>query len=80
VTRQLDAYLQRERYARDLPDGVYVWDLWNSGTPRDAIQTLALNEITSRLTLSGATIAPRSDIRTLTEQLISLTGQTTGSA
>lgn len=81
VTRQLDAYLQRERYARDLPDGTYVWDLWNSGTPRDAINTLALNEIVSRLSIDGATIAGTSDIRTLTEQLISLTGaQTTGSA
>lgn len=80
VTRQLDAVLQRKRYVRDLPDGVYVWDLWNTGTPRDAINTLNLNEITSRLTLAGATIAGTSDIRTLTEQLIQLTGAASGSA
>lgn len=80
VSRTLDAVLQRSRYVRDLPDGVYVWDLWNSGTPRDAINTLNLNEITSRLTLAGATIAGVSDIRTLTEQLIQLTGAATGSA
>ena len=77
--RQLDAFLQRQRMARDLPDGVYAWDLWNSGTPRDAISTLALNDITSRLTLAGATIAGTSDIRTLTEQLISLSGAAGGS-
>lgn len=80
VNRQLDAVLQRKRYVRDLPDGVYVWDLWNTGTPRDAINTLNLNEITSRLTLAGATIAGTSDIRTLTEQLIQLTGAASGSA
>lgn len=80
TSRQLDAVLQRKRYVRDLPDGVYVWDLWNTGTPRDAINTLNLNEIVSRLTLSGATIAGTSDIRTLTEQLIALTGAATGSA
>lgn len=80
VSRTLDAVLQRSRYVRDLPDGVYVWDLWNTGTPRDAINTLNLNEITSRMTLAGATIAGTSDIRTLTEQLIQLTGAATGSA
>lgn len=80
VSRQLDAVLQRKRYVRDLPDGVYVWDLWNTGTPRDAINTLNLNEITSRSTLAGATIAGTSDIRTLTEQLIQLTGAASGSA
>jgi hypothetical protein len=80
VSRQLDAVLQRKRYVRDLPDGVYAWDLWNTGTPRDAINTLNLNEITSRLTVAGATIAGTSDIRTLTEQLIQLTGATAGSA
>lgn len=80
VNRQLDAYLQRQRMVRDLPDGVYAWDLWNTGTPRDAINTLNLNDITSRLTLSGATISGTSDIRTLTEQLINLSGAATGSA
>jgi hypothetical protein len=80
-SRQLDAVLQRKRYVRDLPDGWYAWDLWNTGTPRDAINTLNLNEITSRLTIgSGATISGTSDIRTLTEQLIALTGAATGSA
>lgn len=79
-SRQLDAVLQRKRYVRDLPTGWYVWDLWNSGTPRDAINTLNLNEITSRLTLAGATVSGTSDIRTLTEQLITLTGAATGSA
>lgn len=77
---QLDAVLQRKRYVRDLPDGVFAWDLWNTGTPRDAINTLNLNEIVSRLTLSGATIAGVSDIRTITEQLIQLTGAVAGSA
>lgn len=80
VSRQLDAVIQRKRYVRDLPDGAYLWDLWNTGTPRDAINTLNLNDITSRLTLAGATIAGVSDIRTLTEQLINLTGAATGSA
>jgi len=80
VSRTLDAVLQRKRMVRDLPDGVYVWDLWNTGTPRDAINTLNLNEIVSRLTLAGATIAGTSDIRTLTEQLIQLTGASAGSA
>lgn len=79
-SRQLAAYLQRQKMVRDLPDGVYVHDLWNSGTPRDAINTLNLNELTSRLTLSGATIAGTSDIRTLVEQLIQLTGAVSGSA
>lgn len=79
VSRQLDAFLQRERMVRDLPDGVYAWDLWNSGTPRDAVNTLNLNDITSRLTVSGATISGTSDIRTLTEQLITLSGAATGS-
>lgn len=74
VPRQLDAYLQRERMARDLPDGAYVWDLWNTTGIRDAVNTLNLNDLTSRLTTSGATIAGTSDIRTLTEQLILLTG------
>jgi hypothetical protein len=36
TTLQGDAVIQRKRYVRDLPDGTYVWDLWNSGTPRDA--------------------------------------------
>lgn len=80
TTRQLDAYLQRERMVRDLPDGVYVWDLWNSGTPRDAINTLNLNDLTSRLTLAGAVIAGTSDIRTWVEQVIRLSGATAGSA
>lgn len=80
TSRQADAVIQRKRYVRDLPDGVYAWDLWNTGTPRDAINTLNLNEIVSRLTLSGATISGTSDIRTLTEQLIQLTGVASGSA
>lgn len=80
VNRQLDAVLQRKRYVRDLPDGWYAWDLWNTGTPRDAINTLNLNELTSRLTLSGATISGTSDIRTILEQLIKLAGPSTGSA
>jgi hypothetical protein len=80
TTRQLDAYLQRQRMVRDLPDGVYAWDLWNSGTPRDAINTLNLNDLTSRLTLAGATIAGTSDIRTWVEQVIRLSGATAGSA
>lgn len=77
---QADAVIQRKRYVRDLPDGTYVWDLWNSGTPRDAVNTLNLNELISTLTLSGATIAGTSDIRTLVEQLITLTGAVAGSA
>lgn len=80
VNRQLDAVVQRKRYVRDLPDGVYVWDLWNTGTPRDAVNTLNLNEITSRLTLAGATIAGVSDIRTLVEQLVQLSGAVAGSS
>jgi hypothetical protein len=81
VNRQLQAVLNRKRMVRDLPAGWgYVHDLWNTGTPRDAINTLSLNEIVSRLTLAGATIAGTSDIRTLTQQLVKLTGQATGSA
>lgn len=79
-TRQLDAYLQRERMVRDMPDGIYIHDLWNSGGPRDAINTLSLNEITSRLTVAGATIAGVSDIRTFMEQLIQLQGPAAGSS
>jgi hypothetical protein len=81
LSRQLQAVLNRKRYVRDMPAGWhYVHDLWNTGTPRDAINTLSLNEIVSRLTLAGATIAGTSDIRTLTQQLVKLTGQATGSA
>jgi hypothetical protein len=80
TSRQLDAYIQRERMVRDLPDGWYAWDLWNTGGPRDAVNTLSLNEITSRLSISGATIAGTSDIRTLTEQLIQLQGAAGGSS
>lgn len=81
VTRQFLAYVQRQRLARDLPDGIYVHDLWNTGTPRDAVNTLNLNEVTSRLTIgAGATIAGTSDIRTLVEQSILLTGAVAGSA
>lgn len=80
VNRQLDAYVQRERMVRDMPDGVYIWDLWNTTGIRDAINTLNLNDLTSRLTLAGATIAGVSDIRTLTEQLILLTGSAGGSS
>lgn len=80
LTRQLDAVLQRKRYVRDLPDGWYVHDLWNTGTPRDAINTLNLNELTSRLTLAGATIAGTSDVRTILEQLIRLQGPASGSS
>lgn len=74
TTLQGDAVIQRKRYVRDLPDGTYVWDLWNSGTPRDAVNTLNLNELISTLTVSGATIAGTSDIRTLIEQIITLSG------
>jgi hypothetical protein len=80
TTLQGDAVIQRKRYVRDLPDGTYVWDLWNSGTPRDAVNTLNLNELISTLNVSGATIAGVSDIRTLIEQLITLTGAVAGSA
>lgn len=81
VNRQFLAYVQRERYVRDLPDGIYAHDLWNSATPRDAVNTLNLNEVTSRLTIgAGATIAGTSDIRTLVEQSILLTGAVAGSA
>jgi len=80
VSRQMEAYLERERNVRDLPDGWYEWDLWNTTGIRDAINTLNLNDLTSRLTLSGATIAGTSDIRTLTEQLILLTGSAGGSS
>jgi hypothetical protein len=80
VSRQLLAYLQRERMVRDLPDGIYVHDLWNSGSPRDAVNTLNLNELTSVLTLAGATIAGTSDIRTFLEQVIKLQGPAGGSA
>ena len=80
VSRQLDAFLVRERMVRDLPDGWgYVWDLWNTTSPRDAINTLNLNDLTSRVTVSGATIAGTTDVRTLTEQLILLTGAAGGS-
>lgn len=80
LNRQALAFLQRQRYIRDLPAGVYAWDLWNTGTPRDAINTLNLNELKSTLTLAGATISGTSDIRTLVESLVSLTGAATGSA
>jgi hypothetical protein len=81
MRRLLIAYLQRQRNVRDLPDGVYEHDLWNSSTFRDAINTLNLNEVTSRLIVgTGATIAGTSDIRTLTEQLVQLTGAVGGSA
>jgi hypothetical protein len=80
LSRQLLAYLQRERMTRDLPDGIYVHDLWNSGSPRDAVNTLNLNELTSVLTLGGATIAGTSDIRTFLEQIIKLQGPAGGSA
>jgi hypothetical protein len=80
LSRQLLAYIQRERMVRDLPDGLYVHDLWNSGSPRDAVNTLNLNELTSVLTLGGATIAGTSDIRTFLEQIIKLQGPAGGSA
>lgn len=80
VSLQADAVIQRKRYVRDLPDGTYVWDLWNSGTPRDAVNTLNLNELISEVTLAGATIAGVSDIRTLLEQLITLSGAVAGSS
>lgn len=79
VSAQLDAVLQRKRHVRDLPDGVYTWDLYSTGTPRDAVNTLNLNEIVSRLSIS-AIAAGVNDIRTVTEQLIQLTGAATGSA
>lgn len=80
MSRQLLAYLQRERMVRDLPDGVYVFDLWNPGAPRDAVNTLLLNDLTSVLTLAGATIAGTSDIRTFLEQVIKLSGPAGGSS
>ncbi len=80
LTRQALAVLQRKRMVRDLPDGLYVHDLFNTGTLRDAVNTLNLNEITSRLTISGATIAGTSDVRTFVEQLIKLSGVAAGSA
>ncbi len=80
VATQVDAVLARKRYVRDLPDGVYAWDLYNTGTPRDSVNTLALNELVSRLTLAGATIAGVSDIRTLVEQIVQLSGAASGSA
>ena len=80
TTLQGDAVIQRKRYVRDLPDGTYVCDLWNSGTPRDAVNTLNLNELVSTLTISGATIAGATDIRTLIEQIITLSGAVAGSA
>ncbi len=80
MSRQLLAYLQRERYVRDLPDGLYAHDLWNSDSPRDAVNTLLLNDLTSVLTLGGATIAGVSDIRSFLEQIIKLSGPAGGSA
>lgn len=80
ISRQMEAYLERERNVRDLPDGWYEWDLWNTSGMRDAVNTLNLNDLTSRLSIAGATIAGTSDIRTLTEQLILLTGSAGGSA
>lgn len=80
LSRQLLAYLQRERYVRDLPDGLYVHDLWNSDAPRDAVNTLLLNDLTSVLTLAGATIAGTSDVRTFLEQIIKLSGPSAGSS
>lgn len=81
MSRQLLAYLQRQRYVRDLPDGLYVHDLWNSDAPRDAINTLLLNDLTSVVTIgTGATIAGTSDIRTYLEQIILLSGPVAGSS
>ncbi len=81
ISRQMAAYIQRQRYNRDLPDGLYAHDLWNTGTPRDAVNTLNLNEVVSRVTIgAGATIAGTSDIRTLVEQTILLTGAVAGSS
>lgn len=80
LTRQALAYLQRERYVRDLPDGCYALDLWNSDSPRDAVNTLLLNDLTVVLNLAGATIAGTSDIRTFLEQIIKLSGPAGGSA
>lgn len=80
-SRQLMAYLQREHNVRDLPDGIYVHDLWNSDSPRDAINTLLLNDLTSIVTVaSTATIAGTSDIRTFLEQIIKLSGPVAGSS
>lgn len=81
LSRQLLAYLQRERMVRDLPDGLYAWELWNTASPRDAVNTLNLNDLTAILTIgSGATIAGTSDIRTFLEQVIKLQGPAGGSA
>lgn len=81
LSRQLLAFLQRERMVRDLPDGIYVHDLWNSDNPRDAINTLLLNDLTSTITIgAGATIAGTSDIRTFLEQVIKLSGPVAGSS
>lgn len=81
VSRQLLAYLQRQRMVRDLPDGIYTHDLWNSDSPRDAINTLLLNDLASILTLgAGAVIAGTSDIRTFLEQIIKLSGPVAGSS
>lgn len=80
MPRQLLAYVQRERYVRDMPDGIYAHDLWNSDSPRDAVNTLLLNDLTSVLTVAGATIAGTSDIRTFLEQVIKLSGPAAGSS
>lgn len=80
ISRQALAWLTRERMVRDLPDGLYVLDWWNSDSPRDAVNTLNLNELTTVLGLSGATIAGTSDIRTFIEQIIKLSGPVAGSS
>lgn len=71
--------LQRRRYGRDLPEGVFVHDLFYQGIPgyggpRDLVNAKSVSEFASVLEIdNGASVSPTNSwIRTLTQQFVSV--------
>lgn len=65
-------YLQRRRYGKDLPEGVFVHDFFPSETPRDMVNSALYSDLRSELEIAaGATLgAGNNQVDTVFEKLV----------
>ena len=79
MNRQVAQHLNRRRYGRDLPAGVFIHDLYYQGIPgygggRDLVSAAAVAELSTLIDIaSGATLGTGNNkIHTLTQQFVRL--------
>jgi hypothetical protein len=70
-------YLERRRYTRDMPPGVYVWEFFDQGYPnyggdRDLLMASGLAELESMLDISSGVVLGSNNnvVRTIQQQVV----------